>query len=89
MRGLEGRSRRLRPAPRVRKRAHQLKPEPLAIRMLRDERLQLGDDLCESRTGEISLDPILKRGQIELFEPKDLLRRERLEPELRQRLAAP
>ena len=33
MRGLEGRSRRLRPAPRVRKRAHQLKPEPTPRRI--------------------------------------------------------
>jgi len=51
--------------------------------------LQLGDDLRESLAHEIRLDPLLKRREIQLFEPEDLLRRERLEPELGQRLAAP
>ena len=41
--------------------AHQLAPQPLAVGMLRDERLELVDERGRGAGGEIGLDPFLRR----------------------------
>src|SRR2546421_5062536 len=89
VRGLEGRPGRFGPASRVGQRANQLNPELLAVRMLRDERLELRNDLRESRTRKVRLDAVLKCGDVQLLEPEDLFCCKRLEPELGQRFASP
>ena len=70
-------------------REHQLPAQPLAQRMTGDERLELGDDLGVTREREVGLDPFLDGGQAELLQAGDLLLRERVEGEVRERRAAP
>ena len=52
--------------------------QPLAQRMVRDERLELGHELEMTRKGEIGLDPLFDRRQAQLLEPRDLALGERL-----------
>ena len=59
-RGLEG-GERLRLAARPVEREHQLAAQPLAQRVLRDERLELGDELGVPTEREVGLDPPLER----------------------------
>ena len=68
-------------------REHQLAAEPLAQRMLRDERLELADELGVAPELELGVDPLLERRQPQLLEPRDLRLRERLEREVGERLA--
>ena len=68
---------------------HELSAQPLAQRMEADERLELGDDLGVRADRELRLGPLLDEREVELLEARDLLPRERLVAELRQRLAAP
>src|SRR5262249_8372051 len=70
-------------------RKHQLATQPLAERVLGDERLQLRDQLVMSAERQVGLDPIADRRQPELLQPRDLTLGERLTPEIGQRLAVP
>ena len=59
-------------APAV-ERDHQLAAESLAQRMLRDERLELGDQLRVTAELEVRLDPLLEGGRgPQLLEPRDV-----------------
>ena len=80
---------RLRLPARAVQREHQLAAQPLAMRMLRDQRLQLADELGVPAQRQVGLDPLLERRQPQLLEPAALDPRERLLAELRQRRAAP
>ena len=68
---------------------HELGAQPLAERMRADERLELADYLRVSSDRKLRLGTLLDEREVELLEPRDLLPRERLVAELRQRLAAP
>ena len=57
--------------------------------MRADEPLELVDDLRVRADRELRLRPLLDEREMELLEPRDLLARERLVAELRQRLASP
>ena len=64
-------------ATRAVERLHERRSQPLAERMLADERLDLTDELCEATEREVGFDPPLERRQAELFEAKNLRLRER------------
>ena len=70
-------------------REHELPARPLAERLLRDERFQLGDELVVSPQLEDGLDPLLPRGETELLEAGDLGLGEVLVPELGEGRPAP
>ena len=70
-------------------REHQLAAQPLAQRMLGDERVELADQLRVPARGEIGVDPLLERRPAQLLEPRDLGLRERLVGEVGERRAAP
>ena len=70
-------------------REHQLPAQPLAVRMLGDQRLELADELGVAAEREVGLDPLLERRQPQLLEPRRLDPRERLVVELGQRRPAP
>jgi hypothetical protein len=57
-RGLVGLE-RLRLPARAIERQHQLPAQPLAQRLLGDQRLQLADQLAVAAAGQIGLDPVL------------------------------
>ena len=57
--------------------------------MARNERFQLRDDLGLTPECEIGLDPVLERRDVELVEPGDLVLREALVREIRQRRPSP
>ena len=80
---------RLRLPARAVEREHELAPEPLAVRMLGDQRLELADQARVAAEREVGLDPLLERRQPELLEPAGLDPRERLLAELGQRRPAP
>ena len=50
-------------------REHQVRVQPLSIRMLNGEALELGDEVGRSAQLEIGVDPALERGEPELLEP--------------------
>jgi hypothetical protein len=52
--------------------AHELPAEPLAQRVLGDQRLQLPDDRGVAAKGQVGLDPVLHRRQPQLGQPCDL-----------------
>ena len=68
---------------------HQQLSQPLAQRVVPDERLQLGDRLTVSTDREVGLQTMLERDEAQRFQPKDLVVREGLVAEVRQRRAAP
>ena len=68
---------------------HQQLAQPLAQRVVADERLQLGDRLAVSTDREVGLQAMLERDEAQRFQPADLVARERLVAEVRQRRAAP
>src|SRR5439155_16610257 len=68
---------------------HQEHAQALAPGMLSDQRVQLGYGLGVAAEREVRFEPMLERNQAELFEPADLVAREVLVAELRQRRAAP
>ena len=76
-------------APRAIQREHQLPVQPLAERVLGDERLELADELAMRAGGELGVDRLLERGQPQLLQPPDLGRGERLVGHVGQRRAAP
>ena len=57
--------------------------------MLGDQALELADELAVATEGEIRVDAVLERGQVELVEPADLSLRPRFVGELGERRAAP
>ena len=75
--------------PRAIQREHELRARPLAKRVRDDERLQLGDELRVPPECEVGLDSRLERGQAKLLEARDLVLRERLVGEVRQRDSSP
>ena len=75
--------------PRPVEREHQLSAQTLAQRVLRDKRLQLGDQVAVAAEREVGLDPLLDCRQPKLLQPRDLDLRKRVVRKLRQRRAAP
>jgi len=75
-------------APSI-QRKHQLSKQPLALRMLTDQCLQLGHELRIAAEREICVDATLERNQPPLLQPLGLSLSKRLEQHVRQRLAAP
>ncbi len=80
---------RLRLPARPVERQHQLPAQPLALRLLRDQDLELADELGVTAEREVGLDPLLERRQPQILQPPGLDPRERLLAELRQRRPAP
>ena len=76
-------------APTPVKREHQLPQQPLTVRMHRDERLELADHIAVVTEHQLSLDPVLHRGQPRLLQARDLALSKRLIREIGERLAAP
>ena len=82
-------------AARAVQRQHQLAAQPLAVRLVRDQRLELADQLTVSAGVQIAVDRLLDRRLPQRFQPADLRGRERLvrdvlqgpAPPQRQRLA--
>ena len=70
-------------------RQHELRAEPLAVRMLGAERLELGHELALPPEGELGLDPVLDGCEAKLLEPLDVDARERLELEVGERSPLP
>ena len=66
-----------------------LAPQPFAVRMTGNERLELGDQLGVTAEGEVGGDPLLERRELELLEPRALGLRERRLAEIRERRPAP
>ena len=69
-------------------REHVLRAEPLSERVLRDQRLQLADDVAMAAEREVGLDPPFERAEAQLLEPRRLVRCEGLR-ELGERRPAP
>jgi hypothetical protein len=57
--------------------------------VLRDQALELADELAPVPEGELGIDPLLDRSQTQLLEPRDLALGERLVGEIGERGAAP
>jgi len=70
-------------------REHQLLPEPLAKRVLADERFELAGELRGRSRLEVGVEPLFKQCQPQLLEPGDLALRERLVGELLEGRPAP
>ena len=70
-------------------RQHQLRARALPQRLLEHEALELGDELAVPREREVSVDPVLERGQAQLLEPRDLRVREGLRRQIRERRPSP
>jgi hypothetical protein len=68
---------------------HQQLAQPLAQRVLADQHLQLGDRLAVSTDRKVGLQTMLERHKAQRFQPADLVLRERLVAEVRQRRTAP
>ena len=70
-------------------RKHELRSQPLPVRMRRDQHLQLARELCVAAEVQVGVDPVLERGQAQVVEPAALDLRERRGRELRQRVPSP
>jgi hypothetical protein len=68
---------------------HQLRAQVLAVGMLRDQRLQLSDDLGVLTELELGVDQLLERGEPQLVQACDLGLGERLVGEVVERPTAP
>ena len=80
---------RVRLSSRAVEREHQLRAEPLPERLLRDQLLELADELAVSAEREIGVDPVFERRESKLVEADDLRLRERLPGEIGERGPAP
>jgi hypothetical protein len=76
-------------SPRAVQRQHLLLPQPLAVRIRGDQRLQFADELGVAAEREVRLDSLLERGNSEVVEPAALDLRERLVCEFRQSRSSP
>ena len=74
---------------RLVQRGHQTPPQALAERVLRDERLELSDELGVAPECKVGVDPELHRCQPDLLEPGDRRLGEAFVGELRERRASP
>src|SRR5262249_40299668 len=79
----------LRLPPRPIEGEHQLCAKALAVGVLDDQRLELGNERRLPTEAELGLDPLLESGDTELLDPLDLEAGKRLELEVGQRSAAP
>ena len=70
-------------------RQHQLRIQVLTQRLLRDQLLELGDEIVLAPERQVRLDAQLERDEAELFEPVDRRLGERLVGEVLEREAAP
>jgi hypothetical protein len=70
-------------------REHQLAAWPLPQRVLRDEALELADEVGVASEREVGLDPFLERAHAQLVQSRCLSRGERLVGELVQRRPSP
>ena len=70
-------------------RQHQLAAQPLSEHVLGDQRLELRHQLEMAAGRQIGIDPILQRREPQLLQPGDLALRERLAPQIGQRLPPP
>ena len=75
-------------APAPVQREHPLRVQPLPQRVLRQQRVDIADDLVMAAGGQARLDRQLPGREPQLVEPADLGARERLVGEVRERLAA-
>ena len=75
-------------APAAVEREHPLRVQPLAQRVLGQQRIDLADELVMAAGGQVRVDRQLRGRQPQLLEPADLRRRERLVGQVRQRIAA-
>ena len=69
-------------------REHQLRAGPLPVRLGRDERLEVGDNVEVPPERELRVDELLPRRELQLLEPRDLRARERLERQIGERRPA-
>ena len=76
-------------ARRAVQREHQLAAQPLAQRVLGDQRLELADELRVPAGGEVGVDALLERREPQLLQPRALGLRERLVGEVGERRPAP
>jgi hypothetical protein len=76
-------------APAAVQREHQLAAQPLAQRMLANERLKLAHQPRVLPRRKIRVDPVLQRGQARFLQPRDLSLRKRLVGEIRKRRTPP
>src|SRR4051794_39806067 len=70
-------------------REHQPTAQPLPVRMLDDQHLQLADQLRVAAEREIGLDPLLHRRQPEILQSSRFHTCKRLVPEVGQRRTTP
>jgi hypothetical protein len=75
-------------APAV-KRQHELTAQPLAQRLLGDQRLQLADEVAVAPSGQIRIDPILQRRNLQLPQASNRGLRPSLIGEVGQRRTPP
>ena len=75
--------------PAAVEREHQLTAQPLAQRVLADERLELAGDLGVPSAGEVGLDPRAEAAEAQIVEPRDLGLGEALVGDVGQRRPAP
>jgi hypothetical protein len=68
---------------------HELRPESLPQRMLRDERFELGDQVVVAAQGQLRLQAALERLQAEGLEAGDLTLREQIVGQLGERGPTP
>ena len=68
---------------------HELRAQPLLQWVLRDERLELRDEVDVPAERQVGVDPLDQRAQAKLLEPTDLVLGERLVGELCEWRAAP
>ena len=80
---------RFRLPPRAIQRDHKLPVQAFAKRVLRDEPLELGDELAMATVRQLVVDRLLQRGQPQLLQATDLRRRERLVCDVGERRATP
>ena len=69
-------------------REHALGVQPLAQRVLGQQRVDLADELVMAPGGEVRVDRELRGGEPQLLEPADLRVGERLVGDVRERIAA-
>ena len=70
-------------------REHELASQPLAQRMSRHQRLELGNELRRSTHCQVRVDPILDRSEPELVESRDLALCEVLVCKVGERASSP
>ena len=70
-------------------REHELRAQALAEGMLRDECLELSDQVATCAERELRVDQVFKRGGAQVLEPANLVQCEGLEDQVGERGTAP